>query len=161
MTTVNSQQMPGNSTYYRDRYRLVVKVLCVFSVTALTLASALVYLSVRKQEVKYFATQTNGEIVALKPLSLPVVSDDYVLQWTGLVLRQAFNLSFVNWQDQVNAVMSNFTASGNTSFNAALKSSGILSGLKDNKLIISAIVSDTPVIVEKGILASQYYCKVE
>lgn len=157
----NESRVVENNEQYRNRYRLAVKLLCGFSVSAVVLSTALIAVSVLEATPKYYATQMNGQLVEMKPLSVPVVSDDYVLQWAGLVLRQAFNLSFVNWQTQIDGVMNSFTASGKVSFQQALKDSGMLTSLQNNKLILSSVISGAPVIAEKGVLAGQFYWKVE
>lgn len=140
-----------SQTLYRNSYRKALGAAVLLSISAASLAGILVMMSLKEPQPKYFATTTNGVVKPLYSLTEPVLTSQYILEWASLATRKAFNLDFVHYQDQLTAAEPYFTPSGWEKFQEALKSSGMLQTVMGQKLVMSAIISGTPVVLNRSI----------
>lgn len=146
---------------YRDQYRQLLKYLLGLSVVAAGLATFLVVQLVSRGEPAYYATTTTGDVVQLNSLSEPIVTSNYILQWSSLATRAILNLHFSSYQDDLQQASGYFTKNGWSSFQDALDKSGMLQTITQNKLDASAIVSGEPVILDKEISHGSYVWRVQ
>jgi len=159
------QQQLDNSTLeqedFRERYRRVISTLVLMCVVAIVLTIGLIYMSVNRQEARYYATTTSGNVIPLQTLNEPVVSDSYLIQWAALSVRSSFNLDFIHLQANLKSARKYFTNNGFTAFVNALKTSKVLQTIKDSKLVSSAVVTKSPVILNKEIIGGRYSWEVQ
>ena len=106
---------------------------------------------------KYFATSINGRITPLYPLDEPNQSDSAVLQWANQAAIASFTYNFVNYRSERQAASGFFTAEGWEQFLTALKLSNNLDAVKDKKMIVSAVATQAPVILKKGVMLNDRY----
>lgn len=147
--------------FYKDSQRKVVLALLVALLVNLVLGSMLVYILTHPPEPKYFATSINGRITPLFPLNEPNQSDSAVLQWANQAAIAAFTYNFVNYRDELQASSGFFTAEGWDQFLNALQQSNNLDAVKAKKLIVSAVATRAPIILQKGILNGNYSWRVQ
>lgn len=147
--------------FYKDSQRKVVLALLVALVVNLVLASMLVYILTHPPAPKYFATSINGRITPLFPLNEPNQSDSAVLQWANQAAIAAFTYNFVNYRDELQASSGFFTAEGWDQFLNALQQSNNLDAVKAKKLIVSAVATRAPIILQKGVLNGSYSWRVQ
>jgi intracellular multiplication protein IcmL len=95
-------------------------------------------------------------VTPLHSLSEPVLTSQYILEWASLAARKAFNLDFVHYEDQLAEAKPYFTPDGWDKFEAALKSSGLLESVTGKKLVMSAIVSGTPVVLNRAVIHGRF-----
>lgn len=145
-----------DNTLYRDRYRTALTGLLLMVLLSVVLTFLVAYENVVPQKRQYFATTTNGVTVPMHALDQPVITSPYLLQWASQATRAAFNLDFVNYQDQLNNSATYFTPNGADSFKSALKSSGLLGDITGKKLDMNAIVSGAPVILNRYVRGGRY-----
>ena len=149
------------NNFYRDGQRKTMLALLVSMIVNFIMASLLVYLLTNPPPPKYFATSINGRITPLFPLNEPNQSDSAVLQWANQAAIASFTYNFVNFRDELQASSGFFTAEGWTQFLNALQQSNNLDAVKAKKLIVSAVATRAPIILQKGLLNGIYSWRVQ
>ena len=147
--------------FYRDGQRKIMIALIISIFISFILTSLLVYLLTHPPAPKYFATSISGRITPLFPLDEPNQSDSAVLQWANQAAIAAFTYNFVNYRDELQASSGFFTADGWTQFLNALQQSNNLDAVKAKKLIVSAVATRAPIILQKGLLNGVYSWRVQ
>ncbi len=155
--------MEAHAELRRDKYRIAVKWLVIMSVITVVLSAILTSMFVFKvnEKANYYASTTTGYVIPLHPLSEPVVTQQYLLQWAELATRKAYNLDFINYQKQLQGAKAYFTPGGWNQFNAALKKASLLDTVIDKKLNMSAVVSGTPVILAKAVVHGRFTWRIQ
>jgi intracellular multiplication protein IcmL len=151
----------SRNDFYRDNYRKVVTALLLSAFIIFILALALIYVVLNPPAPKYFATSTDGRIVNLIPLDQPNLSDAALLQWANTAAVAAYSYNFVNYRQALQDATAYFTPEGQDSFLSAVRSSNNLEAVISKKLVVSAVATGAPVILQKGILAGQFTWKVQ
>lgn len=149
------------NNFYRDGQRKMIVVLLVSMLANLILAFMLAYIITHPPAPKYFATSINGRITPLFALNEPNQSDSAVLQWANQAAIAAFTYNFVNYRTELQAASGFFTADGWSQFLNALQDSNNLDAVKAKKLVVSAVATRAPIILQKGILNSSYSWRVQ
>ncbi len=135
---------------------------CLFSaVVGIVLAIMLVYLTLEKKPGLYYASTTNGAVQRLYAVNEPSLTKHYLLKWSEMAVRNSFSLNFDGVQNSLQKVRPEYTEQGYKSFNAALNSSGLLSTVENKKLILSPLVSDSPVIIFQGVVNGRYTWRIQ
>ncbi|MFT4058651.1 MAG: type IVB secretion system apparatus protein IcmL/DotI [Legionella sp.] len=147
--------------FYKDSQRKVMLALMVSLIVNLVSAFMLIYMITHPPLPKYFATSINGRITPLFPLNEPNQSDSAVLQWANQAAIAAFTYNFVNYRDELQASSGFFTAEGWDQFLNALQQSNNLDAVKAKKLIVSAVATRAPIILQKGVLNGSYSWRVQ
>lgn len=149
------------NNFYRDRYRITMKWLNLMVYVGVGLSLLLGYLSFRQPIPKFYATTTNGDVIRLYSLSEPVVTEKYLLQWASLRAREIYNLDFSQYQDELARIQPYFTSAGWEKLNSALKSSGFISQIVDQKLQSNAVVYKPPVVISRMIIFGRYTWRIQ
>ncbi len=149
------------NNFYRDGQRKIIVVLLLSMLVNVSLIFMLVYILTNPPKPSYFATSINGRITPLYPLDAPNQSDSSVLQWANQAAIAAFTYNFVNYRSELQASSGFFTAEGWDQFLQALKDSNNLEAVKVKKLIVTAVATSAPVILQKGILNGVYAWRVQ
>lgn len=147
--------------FYKDSQRKVMLTLLIALIVNIVLASLLVYMITHPPAPKYFATSLNGRITPLFPLNEPNQSDSAVLQWANQAAIAAFTYNFVNYRDELQASSGFFTPEGWDQFLSALQQSNNLDAVKAKKLIVSAVATRAPIILQKGVLNGSFSWRVQ
>ncbi len=109
----------------------------------------------------YYPTTTTGRVIPLQSLDIPVVTNTYLLQWAALATRVVYNLDFENYTKQLDNESSYFTPAGWNSLMNAMKSSGAIDSLKNNKLFMAGIVNGPAVILDQEMVHGCYSWRVQ
>jgi intracellular multiplication protein IcmL len=149
------------NNFYRDGQRKMILILLVSMLANFLLAAMLIYMITHPPAPKYFATSINGRITPLFPLNEPNQSDSAVLQWANQAAIAAFTYNFVNYRTELQASSGFFTSDGWDQFLTALQQSNNLDAVKAKKLIVSAVATRAPIILQKGILNGRYAWRVQ
>lgn len=161
MIVENEQLALHKNNLYRDNYRRVMSYLIVAICVGLFFLGILAYQVLKRAMPQYYATTTTGQLVPLQSLDMPVVTNPFLLQWATLATRAAYNLNFQDYPNQLKAASAYFTSDGWDSLMNALKESGILDSLKNNKLFISAVVNGPAVILDQSVVRGRYMWRVQ
>ncbi|MCB1827966.1 MAG: type IVB secretion system apparatus protein IcmL/DotI, partial [Coxiellaceae bacterium] len=161
MSKITDKYSPERNLLYRDHYRRTVKSIITMAIVGGILAVILAGLIIETPQPKYYATTTSGEVVPMHSLSEPVITNDYLLQWSSLATRTAFNIDFVNYAKQLVKAKADFTPSGWGEFMKAMNNSGLLDAVKSKKLEMSAVVSGAPVILSTAVIHGRFTWRVQ
>lgn len=156
LTTV----MMRNQFYHDSQRKLVLGFLLSIVLNGI-LGLLLFYLMTHPPAPVYFATSINGRITPLYPLDKPNQSDSAVLQWANQAAIAAFTYNFVNYRDELQAASGFFTPDGWQQFVTALGQSNNLDSVKAKKLIVSAVATRAPIILQKGLLNGVYSWRIQ
>lgn len=102
----------------------------------------------------YFSTE-QGRITPVYPLNQPAWSVADISQFGADTLTEAFTLDFVHYRNQMTRVMPRFDDDGYTGYYTALKTSNLLSMVRDQRMNLSIVVSPG-VVHSKGLLNGIY-----
>lgn len=149
------------NAFYRDGQRKLMLILLFSLLANLITAATLVYILLHPPKPKYFATSINGRITPLFALDEPNQSDSAVLQWANQAAIAAFTYNFVNYRTELQASSGFFTSAGWTQFLRALEDSNNLDAVKAKKLIVSAVATSAPIILQKGVLNGRYSWRIQ
>lgn len=149
------------NNFYRDSYRRVVLALLFAMGIIVILAGGIIYLVTHPPQPKYFATTIDGRIQPLIALDKPNLSQAAVLQWTQQAAIAAYTYNFVNYRQELQAASAFFTTRGWQSFMKALEASNNLSTVLQKKLVLTAVATGAPVILQKGILNGIYSWRIQ
>lgn len=162
MSNGTSQELAFKlNAFYRDRYRRVMKMVSTMAVLCAILSAVLAWMAYDKQQPPYYAAMTTGEVVPMHALSEPVVTSPFIVAWSARTAQLVYNLNFSTYQQQLAVVQNRFTAEGWNKMMDALKSSGMIKTLTENKLIISAVVSGQPRIISQMIIDGRFTWRVQ
>lgn len=78
------------NAFYRDNYYRALLAVLLVAVLNVFLLAGVIYQWTHPPQPQYFATTPDGKIIMQHPLSDPVLSDDFVLQWATDAVRSAF-----------------------------------------------------------------------
>lgn len=149
------------NNFYRDGQRKIILALIFSIIVNLVQGFMLFYIITHPPAPKYFATSINGRITPLFALDEPNQADSAVLQWANQAAIAAFSYNFVNYREELQAASGFFTAEGWQQFLDALQSSNNLEAVKRQKMVVSAVATRTPVILQKGLLNGRYSWRVQ
>lgn len=154
-------QVMMRNAFYRDGHRRILSILFISISANILLLLLFAYVFTHPPEPRYFATSINGRITPLTPMTEPNQSDSAVLQWANQATVAAYSYNFVNYREELQASSGFFTAEGWTQFLDALTKSNNLDAVKAKKLIVSAVATRAPVILQKGVLNGRYSWRIQ
>ncbi|MDF1758679.1 MAG: type IVB secretion system apparatus protein IcmL/DotI [Legionellaceae bacterium] len=149
------------NSFYRDGQRKLMFVLLVSILANFILSAMIAYIITHPPTPKYFATSINGRITPLTALNMPNQADSAILQWSNQAAIATFSYNFVNYRSELVAASGFFTAEGWDQFINALGSSNNLDAVKSKKLVVSAVATSAPVILQKGVLNGRYSWRIQ
>lgn len=149
------------NSFYRDGQRKLMGIMLISVVANFVLSGVLLYIIMHPPAPRYFATSINGRITPLVALDAPNQSDSAVLQWANQAAIAVFSYNFVNYRSELVAASGFFTAEGWDQFVTALGSSNNLDAVKAKKLVVSAVATSAPVILQKGNLNGRYAWRIQ
>lgn len=150
--------------FYRDNYRRIVIALFLLLFVILAQAGVIYYLLTHRPLPVYFATTNNGRVMRILPvvpLDEPNVPNSTLLQWATDAASSAFTYDFVNYRAQLQKSSVYFTTSGWRAFLQELESSRNLLAVQSKRLVLSAVVTKAPVILEERVINGRYTWRVQ
>jgi len=147
--------------FYRDNYRRVVSAILMLIFINFCLVGVVFYQIANRPSPQYFATGVDGRITPLYPLSDPMMPPSELLQWANRAAVMAYTYNFVNYREALQGVQNNFTPEGWSNFENALKNSRNLEMVLTKKLVVSAVATAAPVIVDQGVINGRYAWKIQ
>lgn len=147
--------------FYRDNYRRVLSAVVFLVIIAIVQTALIAYLVITRPAPTYFAASSNGRIMPLVPLDEPNLSTSALLQWATQAAVAAYTYNYVNYRKELQAASEFFTPEGWQSFLEALDKSKNLTTVIERKLVVSAIVTGAPVILEQGVRNGRYTWRVQ
>lgn len=142
--------------FQRDGHRLVLFALLVSVVLNAALVGAFGYIVTHPPAPQYFATTINGRITPLIPLDQPNMPPSTLLQWANAAATAAYTYNFVNYRQELQSASEFFTPDGWREFLNALTSSTNLNAVIEKKLVVNAVATGAPVILDQGVINGTY-----
>lgn len=161
MATTNPKEVTLRNAFYRDGERKLIIALCGALAVIIILCTILGYIVANPPQPKYFATSISGRITPLTALDMPNQSDSAVLQWAVQAAIASFTYNFVNYHEELKVASAYYTTDGWREFMGGLKKSSNLDIVKTKKLIVSAVATKAPVILQKGLLNGRFSWRVQ
>lgn len=147
--------------FYRDGYRNCMGALLMSLAMNLILLTLTTILFFSKTPPVYFATQTDGSLIAIQPLDMPMIDQEALITWATRAAVASYSFNFLDWQNDLQNAQQYFTSSGFNNFVDALKASGNLDTVVAKRLVVQATVVDVPRIVQQGIIKGRYAWKIQ
>ncbi|MDG2347992.1 MAG: DotI/IcmL/TraM family protein [Gammaproteobacteria bacterium] len=141
------------NAFYRNNYRRFVAILFVQSVLLLIVSVVLYYSVVIKPTTTYFASTPDGVLIRLEPLTQPLKSNKFVAQWAAKSAQEVFSFDWINFRTQLASASENFTNEGYNSLIKSMNANRYFDLVKERKMIVSAVVTDPPVVVSAKSIA--------
>lgn len=149
------------NSFYRDNYRRATFVLIIMFFVNIVLGAAVIDRFINPPQPQYFPTNSQYQLIKYHPLSDPVVSNNFVLQFVSNAVQKSFNLDFIHWRAQLQEASTYFTASGWYWFLAAFKQSGDLDSLVKLNMVSDAQITGSPVVQYQNVLGGRYVWRVQ
>lgn len=147
--------------FYRDSHQKMVISLLLAVAIIVVLGMALIYLVTNPPQPRYFAITAEGQLTPMVPLSQPNISQPALLQWANTAAIASYTYNFVNYRQELQAASEFFTPPGWRAFMDALNSSNNLTAVIAKKLVVSAVATGAPVILQEGLLNGVYAWRVQ
>lgn len=109
-----------------------------------------------KDPAVYYAITPEKEI-RLRALSSPNLTTEALLQWASEAATTVYTLNFNNYQEVIKKARIYFTPAGYENFKDAINAAGFLGTIVQKRLVVSAVVTDTPVVLKEALLETGYY----
>lgn len=151
----------ARSEFYLDRYRFIQKIVAGLLVLTILLSYALYDVYRNPPKPQYIAAENDGRIIELRPISRPTISKNALLTWTAEAVNSIFTYDYVNYRKQFQGNVDYFSADGWQAFMEQLDKSGTLQTVRDKSMLVSSVVSGSPVITGEGQANGVYMWKVE
>jgi hypothetical protein len=134
-------------------------VINILSVILIILVGIMFYLEKTKPKQTYFAQSLDQKLTKMISLDEPNVSTNTLLRWVSLAVTSAYTLDFVDYQQTLNNLKQYFTKAGYTNFLEA--SNERLQSIIKQKLIVTAVVAGTPVLLGEGTMYGFYSWRIQ
>lgn len=146
----------NRNTFYRDGYRLMLRISVVQLGIIVLLIAAIVALTLTMRvKPVYFATTSDGRIISIVPLNEQYLSQAQVVTWAASTSQNIMRFGYHDFRERLQQVANEFTPAGWTSFNEALKASNFIEAVQARKLVVTLDINGAPEIqhafVNKGV----------
>jgi intracellular multiplication protein IcmL len=147
----------NRNSFYRDGYRLLLRLSIIQSLIIIALAAVIValLLSIQTKHV-YFATTSDGRIINVVPLDEPYRSQADVIAWAASTSQNVMRFGYHDYRERLQQVSSNFTTTGWESFTKALKEANIIEAVSARKLVVTMEIDQAPEITQAFVKNSVY-----
>ncbi len=153
------EQVKLRNDFYKDGFRRLVWVVLVSIILNIVLVAAVVMNKQLPPEKYFFSTDNTGQLIPLYPTTQPVVTNATVLNWVSSNIPNIYQLDFIHYRSQLNAMQGYFTPQGWSQFQSAFSSQ--LSEIISNQQIVSAAPNGVPVITGTGVFNGVFMWQVQ
>lgn len=143
--------------YYRDGYRLALRISVVQSFIIIGLIAAMFFvIHVHQPENRYFATTEDGRLIPMVSLTQPNLSNPALMSWVAQAATEVMTFGFNDYRRRLQESSRNFTRRGWESFTSALQAARIIESIEANSQVITAAPRGAPVLQSEGVVNGQY-----
>jgi len=144
--------------FYRDNYRRLVSISFLLLIVLIILGALCFWLLTHRPPPRYFATNIQGGLMEIQPLSQPVLSNVDLTNWAVRAATSAFTVNYVQYRQQIEQTVDTyFTDQGGQQYQDALKTSNDLDYLQAGKFIVTAEPNGAPRILAQGVVPNGAY----
>jgi intracellular multiplication protein IcmL len=147
----------NRNAFYRDGYRLLLRLSIIQSLVIVVLAAGLAALlmSIENKHI-YFATTSDGRIINIVPLDQPYKTNAEVIAWGAGTSQKVMTFGYHDYRARLQEVSSEFTTVGWDSFLKALKEANIIEAMDAHKLVVTMDIDAAPEIKQAFIKDGVY-----
>lgn len=149
------------NNFYRDNYRRIMYLTFILILIIIGQICFTFFLHATRTEPSYYATTHSGKQIRLSPRNEPNLTTAALLDWVANAAVSSYSFNFVNWNEALSSVRTYYTPSGYQNFMTALKASNTLEDVRSKKLVVSAVITGTPVILKEGPINDRYSWQVQ
>ncbi len=143
--------------YYRDGYRLALRVSVIQSFIILGLIAAMFYVvHVHQPENRYFATTEDGRLIPMVSLIQPNLSPPALMSWVAQSTTEVMTFGFNDYRRRLQESSRNFTPQGWESFTKALQGARMIESIEANSQVITAAPRGAPILQSEGVVGGRY-----
>ena len=143
--------------YYRDGYRMALRVSVIQSFIILGLIGAMFFvIKVHQPENRYFATTEDGRLIPMMSLTQPNLSNPALMSWVAQAATEVMTFGFNDYRRRLQEASRNFTRRGWESFTNALQAARVIESIEKNSQVITAAPSGAPVLQSESVVNGQY-----
>lgn len=147
------------NAFYRDNFRRLIWILLLSLILNIILVIGFIFYTSKPTQKFFFATTDAGQLIPLYPTTLPVVTNQTILNWVTSNLTTLYSLDFVHYREQLNQTQKFFTPDGWSQFQTAFADQ--LKNIQTEQLITSATETNVPVITGTGVFDGVYKWQVQ
>ncbi|OAI48674.1 hypothetical protein AYO45_04520 [Gammaproteobacteria bacterium SCGC AG-212-F23] len=104
---------------------------------------------------EFYAVNAENKKMYLSPSMEPNMLPDTVINWAKKAAVAAYTFDFVNYEKQLVGIKSYFTSAGWNDYLASIQK--LITGITQNQLFVTGVVTGAPVIVNTGPLPGKDY----
>lgn len=131
---------------FMDEYRRKIGLM-IFSIMLAALSSAVFYVVGKKMTPpELLLVAENGQLTALTPTLLPNQSREAVKDWAREAIQKSYTFDFLKIEDQLMSARPYFTIDAWVAFKASVLDSSLVKEVKKNKLTVSVVAREEPII---------------
>lgn len=147
--------------WYRDQYRRVLLGgLILLGLLGVSLMLNILQWATDQHPV-YFAVSPDLKIQRMTPLSEPHLTQAGLLNWTTRVVTETLSLNFLDWRRSLMKVRPDYTDHAYVELLNALRTSGNLDAIRQRRLSVAAVVTQSPVVTAQGVVKGVHSWRVE
>lgn len=109
----------------------------------------------------YYAVSKSNKTIRIEPIEEINVTPSSLLNWAMVAVTNAYTIDFLNYEKSLQQISEFFTKNGYQKFQQSMEASGRLRDIIANKLIASAVVVDSPVILREGKMGDSYLWEIQ
>jgi len=149
------------NAFYHDGSHYVMAIVLLLIGINIFLFYVVLDLYTERPAPRYFATNAQGSLLDLVPVSQPYLTNNELLTWVMEAATEAYSMDFVSYKTQLQKKREYFTDEGYTNYLKALQDSNNVSYILKDKMVVTAQPTGTPVIQQEGLLGGQYAWRIE
>jgi intracellular multiplication protein IcmL len=135
-------------------------IACSFMTYMVVIAiGCMVAMYATRDKERFFIDPPQGTPVEIFPIDQPNVTSSSLINWVTQAVTSAHTIDFFHYQDNIDSMKEYFTAPGYADFTQGL--SETLKRITTEKLIVSAVATDTAVILQEGIMNGIYSWRIQ
>lgn len=147
----------SRNTFYRDGYRLLMRLSMIQGIIIVLLVAAIGTMVVSMDtRYIYFATTADGRIINIVPLNEEYRSRGDVVAWAAGKAQEVMSFSYNDFRQRLQSSSVHFTTSGWESFTKAMTDARILEAIEARKLTVSMQIDAAPEIDSAGVVDGIY-----
>ena len=152
-----SEQVWARNNYYRDGFRILVRVVNIQAIIILAMTAFFYfYVKTAKNEDQFFAEALEGKKMQMVGLDLPNMGKTAVENWVSQAVTQIMTFGFNDIDERFAFSRENFTPDGWTHFQKAMAGSSLITNVIKSQQIITTVLKAPPVLLQEGIINGKY-----
>lgn len=136
----------------------IIQFLCIISIFFMGI---LFWQQWTRPNDSYYSISKSGRTTLMTNIEEINVSPRALLNWAMVAVTNAYTIDFLNHEKILQQIGEFFTKNGYDSFQKSIEASGRLKDIIANKLIASAVVVDSPIILREGKFDNSYLWEIQ